>query len=362
MVPTLAAKKLGIPPRTATTWANALIAGDTLTNHAKPILSRDLPPEISAEELWARAEIQNDRKIVEASTIHNFQAVFTENLPIAISFASDQHISLDNTVSLRQMRKDAELIASTPGMSCICVGDAVDNHIKHRAAILNSTSKPSQQFKLLTWYLQILREKLIVLISGNHDDWTTALAGVDILKMLADAQQIMYAPDEARVDVQLPGHTYKIAARHQYRFNSSLNQTHAIKQWFRNGPEPFDIGALAHLHELALEPVMLHGLERWVCRPGSYQITSSYSRQLGFNMTTPSCPTFVLYPDHREIIGFTHLPAAARFLTYERQRYAKDQAASISVPRSLRCAQKARRVSPAGASQKRSSGKLQKRK
>lgn len=305
------------------------------------------------DELWDRAAEINDRKIQEAVNLHNFEAAFHDNLPIAVSFASDQHISVGNTVDLKQMKADAELIASTDGMSVVCVGDAIDGHIKHRAAMLHARSTPGDQYKLLDYYLGIIQEKLLVLVSGNHDDWTNQFAGVDVLKMLADKNRVMHAPDEARIRVQLPGHAYEIAARHQYRFNSQLNQTHSLKQWFKMGSAAFDIGVLAHLHELAMEPVTLHGLERWVCRPGSYQITSAYSRQLGFNPVNPSCPTFILYPDRRDIVGFTGLRHAARFLTYERQRYAEAARVIAAVPRSLRQASKARRVPAKGTAAKR---------
>lgn len=292
------------------------------TKHEQAEIKSHKVPSIPVDELWDKAAAINKQKIQEAESLHNFDATFADNLPIAISFASDQHISVGNTVDMEQMKADAQLIAATDGMSVVCVGDAIDGHIKHRAAMIHARSTPGDQYKLLDYYLGLLQEKLLVLISGNHDDWTNQFAGVDVLKMLADKNKVMHAPDEARISVSLPQHTYEIAARHQFRFNSQLNQTHSIKQWFKMGPAAFDIGVLAHLHELAMEPVNLHGMERWVCRPGSYQKTSAYSRQLGFNIVNPSCPTFILYPDKRDIVGFTGLHHAARFLTYERQRYA----------------------------------------
>lgn len=323
------------------------------TKHEKAEIFSHKCESIPIDQLWDKAAEINKQKIKEAETLHNFDAKFSDNLPIAVSFASDQHISVGNTVDLEKMKADAQLIAATDGMSVVCVGDAIDNHIKHRAAMVHARSTPGDQYKLLDYYLGLLQEKLLVLVSGNHDDWTNQFAGVDVLKMLADKNKVMHAPDEARISVSLPSHTYEIAARHQYRFNSQLNQTHSLKQWFKMGAAAFDIGVLAHLHELAMEPVNLHGLERWVCRPGSYQITSAYSRQLGFNIVNPSCPTFILYPDRRDIVGFTGLRHAARFLTYERERYAATQGTSASVPRSLRRAPKARRVQATRTAKKR---------
>lgn len=325
----------------------------TSTKHEDPTLSRELEEEDDAEVEWFYNEEKNEKRIRRAAKLHNFSASFDEHLPIGISFASDQHISLDNTVALKQMRLDAWMVRDTPGMHVICVGDAIDNHIKHVAAMVNSRSTPGDQYRLLNQYLRWIKDKMLVMISGNHDDWTSQLAGVDVSKMLCDNNKIMYAPDEARIKVHLPGHTYDVAARHQGGGNSKKNPTNSIKEWWRNGTAPFDIGAMAHLHELALERVTLHELERWVCRPGSYQTISAHSRQYGYNPTLPACPTFIIYPDKREIVGYAQLPAAARFLTYERDRYAAARKSTASVPRSLRRAPKARRVPSKVAAKKR---------
>lgn len=270
------------------------------------------PPSQSPEARWKAAEADNAEHIRKALLMAHFSVQLPEE-PVAIVFVSDQHISIGNTVDLARMRADAELIAANEGVFAVLGGDATDNHIKHRSAVLAARSQPSDQYELFEWYLSIFAHRVLVAISGNHDLWTNQLAGVDVLSGLLKQQRVCYAPDEALLTVKVGGQPYKIGMRHQYRMNSTMNQTHCVKQWMRND-EDMDIGCIGHHHVGAVEPFYQHGLERWTCRPGSYQITSAYSRQYGFGSTRPTCPTFVIFPDRRKIVGFHQLEDGLLFL------------------------------------------------
>ena len=274
--------------------------------------------QVDAADIWQRAEKQSVRDIEKAKKRSRFKATFGSN-PIAISFISDQHIGPGTPCDMQQMRRDAELVRDTPRLFAFLVGDGVDNHIKHRAAVMASRSQPDDQYRLFNFYIQIMREKIVCLISGNHDAWTNQIGGIDMLGWLARHQKLHYSPDEAHIDVSVGGTCYKVAMRHQFRMNSSFNQTHSCKQWMRNFPDKEipDIVCIGHHHEHAIEQASMFGKYRWLCRPGSYQITSAYSRQYGYNITSPTCPTFVLYPDRHEIVGFGDIRAAVRFLESE---------------------------------------------
>jgi len=204
--------------------------------------------------------------------------------------------------------------ANTPNSYAILGGDGVDNHIKHKSAILSSRSQPDDQYLLYNYYLSILSQSLLVMISGNHDDWTDQIAGIDMVRRLAEENRIHFAPDEARLRLQLGSVEYSLACRHQYRYNSSLNLCHTVKRWYDMGDDLFDIGVICHHHEAATEMFGRHGLPRYAARPGSYQIMSSYSRQKGYNITYPTCPTFILHPDERRITAFDDLRDGLTFL------------------------------------------------
>ena len=267
-------------------------------------------------EMWAKAEEQNEKAVNKAIHRSKFE-VNLGNDPVGICFVSDQHISGSNSVCLRKMREDAELIAEAPGLYACIGGDGVDNHVKHRSALLAARSTPGDQWLLYEYYLGQFAHKIIAMISGNHDAWTQGFAGLDMVNWIAKKNRICYAPAEAHLDVTVGGYKYLVSFRHQYRMNSSFNETHAVKQWLRHGDTPFDVGCVCHHHTPAIEEGLVMGEHRIFCRPGSYQITSSHSRQYGYNLTTPTCPTVVFYPGERKLIGFYSVRAAAKWLKME---------------------------------------------
>jgi len=260
---------------------------------------------------WARAEQKGVKAINKASKRGRFKVNF-ETGPIAISVISDQHIAPGTPCDFTRMKEDAELIRDTKGFYAVFGGDGVDNHIKHRSALIGANSTPDEQWRLFDHYLQLFGDKILAIISGNHDAWTAQIGGVDYLSKLANNHKVCYAPAEARLDITIKDQLYKMVVRHQTgRFNSSLNQTHAVKRFYENNEELFDVGVIGHHHEAAVEMFIKHGKKRYAARPGSYQISSPYSHQYGFSRSIPTCPTFVFFPGERRIIGFDDVRNAA---------------------------------------------------
>jgi|TARA_R100000049_G_scaffold293_1_gene742 hypothetical protein len=276
------------------------------------------PSEMPVEQVWEEFEKQNQRKIAKHKNDGKYVAKFPHEV-IAVSFISDQHIAGNNIVALKRMREDAELIAATPGLFACLGGDTIDNHIKHRAAALHARTTPGDQYELFDYYLSLFADSILGVITGNHDDWTPQIAGVDVIGAICKKHGIACSSDEARISAKVGKVVYKLAWRHKYRFNSSINQTHSPKQWYRFGPEPFDIGVVCHHHETAIEASSMHGKQTWVCRPGSYQINSQYGKSGGYNDSMPACPTFLLFPDERRIIGFPDVRDAITTLEAERK-------------------------------------------
>lgn len=285
--------------------------------NVKPTVEPEWKELDEPQTRWALAEKENAKKIEHALKRSLFSVDFPDTDPVAFSFISDQHIAPGTPVDLERMRKDAETIAETPNAYALLGGDGVDNHIKHRGAIIAARSQPGDQYELFEHYLGTFSDSILALISGNHDAWTDQTAGVDMIQAIAKRQKICYCPAEAHLAVTVGGQRYDVSFRHQYRFNSSMNQCHAVKQWYRFGERQFDIGCVCHHHEPSIESFIAHGFERWACRPGAYQISSAYSRQYGYNSTYPTCPTFILYPGERRIAGFQDLQMGLRFLRSE---------------------------------------------
>lgn len=293
--------------------------------HVAPVVTSAPAARIPQAEVWQAIERQTDADTARHLTERLIELRIDDTLPIAVSAVSDQHLRLSGPVMVRHAREDAELIARTPGHYAVLGGDGADNHVKIRAAMVGGGSKPADEWRAYDHYLGFFgADKILAMISGNHDDWTRDEAGVDMVALLAEKNRIHYCPDEARIGIQLGSLTYRFAIRHQYRFNSSLNITHVVKRWWDMGNDPFDIGVICHHHEPALEPFTRHGRTIWAARPGSYQVTSSYSRRYGFPLTKPTCPTFILFPDTFEVLGFLDVWAAANYLTWLRSDWPRN--------------------------------------
>lgn len=278
----------------------------------------DDDPEEDWESAWKKSEDDSARRIARAAKLTQLVTRFEEKKPVAVAFVSDQHVAPGTPVDFRRMREDAELIAATEGLYAVLGGDAVDNHIRILPAMLASRSQPEDQWHLFNYYLEIFADKVLAMVAGNHDLWTNQVAGVDVLRMIADRQKVRYSQSEAYLALDVAGVPYKIGVRHQYRMNSSFNQTHSVKQWMRLGEEEFDVGCVCHHHEASQESFLYRGKHRVAIRPGSYQVTSAYSAQYGWNRSVPLCPTVIFFPGERRLQAFFDVRDAAEALTWLR--------------------------------------------
>lgn len=261
------------------------------------------------QEAW-RAAAREARRVIRKAVDGSRFAWRAPGKHLLLTVLSDLHIGSPAT-DYDAMERDARLIRSTPNCYCVLAGDQVDNHLKHRGAIINSEMAPSKQYLLFEYWLRMVGDRCLVVTSGNHDAWTVSHAGVDVLARIVQERRVFYARHEAYLDLQVGGQTYVVGVRHQYRLNSSFNQTHSPKQWLRLGEREFDVGVIGHHHEHALESTVYRGRARYVTRPGSYQVTSGYSADLGYNRSVPTCPTFLLRGDAHKVTAWDSLADVA---------------------------------------------------
>lgn len=296
--------------------------------HCRPeIIQPAADLALTSDELLTRAVEATDRDVSRHAVEAQLRVRIADDRPIAVTFASDQHIRESGPIYLRRMLDDADLIARTPGCYVVLGGDGADNHIKHRAAMVGGGSKPAHEWRMYDAYLRRFGpDKVLAMVSGNHDDWTRDEAGVDMVAELAKRNRIAYCPDEVQVELTLSSQVWRIGVRHQYRFGSAFNKTHSVKRWWEMGETDWDVGVLCHHHEAAMEPFKKHGLWRVAFRPGSYQQTSSFGRRYGFNSSEPTCPTVILWPSSRRFVPFLDVHEAVDYLATLRARPAEQAA------------------------------------
>lgn len=313
-----AVSQMEVSAVTPTPTTRQMPDGPTVTEFRKPEM---LDPDAE----WAAAKRRTKATIAYHETRHQVELAFRDTKPIGISFISDQHIAQGGAVALDRMERDARLICNTSGLYAVLGGDGVDNHIKHKAAMVNSESRPAREWELYDHYLGFFGHSLVAGISGNHDDWTQDFAGVDVVSQLFKRRKLVFAPDFIVLTVRIQdgpedeGQVYRVKVRHQFRYESSFNKGHSIKRMWEMDQHDFDVGVLCHKHEPHMEPFIKHGQMRIALRPGSYQIVTGHSRRYGFANATPTCPTVILWPGRREMMGFWDVRHAASYLRWLRK-------------------------------------------
>jgi len=246
---------------------------------------------IAAQEAVERRAALRDRSSIS----------FPGGKPIALAFISDIHFGSQGTDYVRAFA-DAEVVASTPGMYAVFHGDGIDNFIpgKLERARRSAPVTIDEEWELFKIWLEKISDKLVVAVSGNHDNWTRMLGGVDFLKGLLPAK-VLYDPDELCVRVSLgDSASWCVLIRHKTRFNSVYNPLHGIKQTVRFHSVDPDIAVSGHVHKGAVYEVWYHqGIRRLAVLTGTYKREDEYARREGFvsGGGTGTAVVVILKPD-----------------------------------------------------------------
>jgi hypothetical protein len=282
----------------------------------------DAQPE-DDETFLARFLHTADTSVAKALAQRHATIRIAADQPVAVSLTSDWHIAPANT-DMRGLIQYANLVRTTPRLYALAVGDLHDNPIKHKGG---SPAQVADELRALDLVVGRFGGKLLGMTSGNHDDWSVTLAGVDNLAALARRHRMHYAPDELLWQIQIvdPADTdtvtatYHIFTRHQWRRGSALNPGHACWTWWQEeGPNwaviP-DVLAIGHNHQAVVETRSFAERDMWALRMGSWQVDSTYARARGFARYRATCPTVVLPPTREQRIQcFADPDAAVQFM------------------------------------------------
>lgn len=261
---------------------------------------------------------------------------FCADQPIGLVLVGDHHAGAQCWWS--KMLDDAETIADTPGMYAALGGDGWDNYIRHISAMVNIHSTPGREYQAYRAYIKRFAHKILMVISGNHDAWTQAHAGVDLVRMLSDELRLVYSQDWQGVlnihflgDLEpsqdgstlvrrpdVPHDEYRIRIQHKSRYNSSLNPIeHACRKTLKD--HEADVIGLGHNHVGGIVAFEWQGQPRVGMRWCGYKRYDSWARkqQYASNWIT-TAPTVILYPGGKRMIPFQDIRDAAVFLTHER--------------------------------------------
>ncbi|RLI79119.1 hypothetical protein DRP04_09465 [Archaeoglobales archaeon] len=237
---------------------------------------------------------------------------FTE--PIGIAFLSDLHIGSLGT-DYKTLYTHVKTIQETKGLYCVLIGEFCEFYKAREERVEEGDwLPPSQQFKLAIDVAMRLRGKALAIVTGTHEVWVTKQTDIDPVEMIASTTNIPYLKYGGLLEVETEGYSHRIFVRHQFRYESSFNLTHAVKRMLEQY-EDFDIGVLGHRHKAAIEQVEVKGRQRLFIRCGTYKLEDSYADRLGFRPDTEVLmPMIVLKQD--KVYPFIKYEEGIDFLKY----------------------------------------------
>lgn len=107
---------------------------------------------------------------------------------------SDVHIG-DKTANLKAFKEVLERIKSEPNTYTILNGDLCNMALKNsKSDVYSDELSPMAQVLEVIKFIEPIKDKVLLMASGNHEDRTTRDTNIDVLKLVSRQLNIEYAP------------------------------------------------------------------------------------------------------------------------------------------------------------------------
>ena len=269
----------------------------------------------SLQSLWDELYQFQSKSFVMSSRLDEANIQIDTDNPIAIGFLSDAHIGAISC-KYKEFEDRIQLMADTPNFYVINCGDSIDNYLPtwHSAGMFGELIPPELQKVLVEHQFKKLKGRWLASVQGCHEEPSHVADDFDFNKWLCSELECANLGFGGFINIMVGKITYRIHARHKYRFNSAFNLTNTVKR-LREQVGDFDIGAIGHHHQASVEQLSMPDKDRIFIRPGSFKAPDRWARSIGFYDTGAFVPTVILYPDKRLMLPFLHLEQAFRFLS-----------------------------------------------
>lgn len=259
-------------------------------------------------------------EFVEANQVNrrtDTPRILMPNEPFAIAFISDLHIGSAGC-DYKKARADAEIVRDTPGMYAIFHGDGIDNWILPKMAGLQRGQMVpfDQEIALFGAWMKTIGEKLICVVAGNHDNWTSRMSGIDVVANVTPPTTL-YDQNQILFDLKWSVNSLRICVRHKWRGSSQANPTGGMEKSARDLDADVYVGGHTHIGTL-FRSFVVRGKDRLAVLTGTYKTHDEYAAELGFPESSHSgCGAMVVDPDG-SITWIRDLKEAARYLAFKR--------------------------------------------
>lgn len=309
------------------------------SNNAEDPTTTDIEyPDLPSSELSAEGLIQqacdrfNAHKAAKDARKWMEIKINTDK-PIGVCFMGDPHVD-NNGCNWPLLKRDIDLLRSTPGMYGVNIGDTTDNWIGRLVRLYQDAEMSKKQaWKLAKYLLKDADIKWLCILLGNHDAWGD---GPFLIK--ANAPTMVPVEDwQSRFVIVFPnGKRVKIHASHDFPGSSIWNKMHG-PQKAAMLMEEAHIYACGHKHEWGINEGenSARGFNYYLIRSRGYKYIDTYSDQLGhFPPQHGASVTAIIDPNSAGtgyIRCFPDLEEAANYLKYRRSLHDSSLNAGKSV-------------------------------
>ena len=107
---------------------------------------------------------------------------------------SDVHIG-DKTANLKAFKEVLERIKNEPNTYTILNGDLCNMALKNsKSDVYSDELSPMQQVLEVIKFIEPIKDKVLLMSSGNHEERTTKETNIDVLRLVSRQLNIEYAP------------------------------------------------------------------------------------------------------------------------------------------------------------------------
>jgi hypothetical protein len=242
--------------------------------------------------------------------------VQTRGLPFMLLPLSDLHIGSFG-LDYQSLKKHLDFIKNNP-VYTVLVGDLADNFspIKHPTAMKEDVVSPTDQWAVARSFFKEFEDKILAVVSGNHDEWTGAV-GIDIYRWLTEDLNIPLLKGGGVLRLNIDDSQFKIRLWHRIaRLNSQFNYTHAGKQALRLGADDSDVIITGDKHLGGIEQTHIGDKKRTIVQLGTFKVEDSFGRSQGFvQRPRPFYPVLMFFPQTYNIEAIENLDQAEELIS-----------------------------------------------
>lgn len=290
------------------------------------------------DRMWENAKEQARLRMQAQKEETVFTVRVPERLPFMYVWTGDWHL-LDGGTDHDLFDDDMAIWTSTPGLyfgiggdlanwfspavlprampANVQPSDYAEGHVRRKVARLHGAEK-----------------RILFGVVGNHDEFPGATGWHPVDTIYRDLKIPNLGPGGnvfigiGTKHEQWSAIEYKVAARHSFNFNSSVNDTNSMRNlWIQAGCPK--IVCTAHLHRPTMHQPTFDGVDTVWIRNGSHKRNDHHAKSKNFVHTRPDAPDqpgIIIYPFEDKMIPFRSYRDGLPLLAALREQYAKRSA------------------------------------